>query len=368
MVKKILYIMSNEPVGGVGAVVKNYQAHFHKDRIKIDFIIFDPREDTPFNKAVRENGAIVYTFPLLSLKNICSIIILLQKFYKRHQGEYEIVHVHSPNIAWMCFWNVKRYGIKYRIVHSHSTLYSNKRYKAIRNRILCMPIKQMANIYMACSKAAGEFLYGKEYINKLIIVNNAIECKKYKFNPQIRNHVRMELGIDNKIVIGHVGHFNKEKNHIFLIDIFNQIVQKEQNAVLLLVGDGALKESIIKKVKEKKLEKNVFFLGLRDDVDRLLQAMDVLILPSLFEGVPVVGIESQASGLPCVMSKNVSEEFNVGFISYIDLSEHPEIWAKKILEKCNSTNRISGVELVSEAGYNIEVEAKKLENWYLKLS
>lgn len=367
MVKKILYIMSNEPVGGVGTVVKNYQSHFHREKIKIDFIIFDPREDTPFNRTVKEMGAAVYTFPLLSLKNIVKIIILLQKFYKAHQGEYEIVHVHSPNIAWMCFWRAEHYGIKYRIVHSHSTLYSNKKIKAIRNKILCVPIKYLANIYMACSKAAGEFLYGKKNINKVIVVRNAIDCSKYRYDTQTRKRVRKELKLENKIVIGHVGHFNKEKNHTFLIDIFEQALQMRQDIVLVLAGEGSLKEFIIKKVKEKGLEEKVLFLGIRNDVNELLQAMDVLMLPSLFEGVPVTGIEAQAAGLPCIMSTNVSEEFNVGFISYLDLSESPKIWAEKIFEQYGSTDRMKGAELVAKAGYDINIEAGKLEKFYLQL-
>lgn len=367
MVKKILYIMSNEPVGGVGSVVKNYQAHFEKSRIQIDFIIFDPREDTPFNREVREKGATVYTFPLLSVKNIGTLIILLQRFYKKHQGEYEIVHVHSPNIAWMCFWNIKCYGVKYRIVHSHSTLYSNKKRKVIRNKILCLPINQIADIYMACSKAAGEFLFGKKNIKKVIIVRNAIDCNKYKYDLQIRKRIRKEMELDGKIVLGHVGHFNKEKNHTFLIEIFEQALRIKENIVLLLVGEGILKEDIIKKVKEKGLEEKVLFLGARNDVHELLQAMDVLLLPSFFEGVPVTGIEAQAAGLPCIMSTKVSKEFNVGFISYVGLSEEPRIWAQKIFEQYNSTDRALGVKLVAEAGYDIHIEAKKLEDWYLGL-
>lgn len=359
--------MSNEPIGGVGSVVKNYQSHFERDKIQIDFIIFDPREDTPFNRAVRERGATVYTFPLLSVKNIGKLIVLIQRFYKTHQGEYEIVHIHSPNIVWLCFWNIRRYGVKFRIVHSHSTLYSNNKLKAVRNKILCLPIKGMTDIYMACSKAAGEFLFGKKNINKVIVVRNAIDCSRYKYDPQIRKKVRKELELEDKIVIGHVGHFNKEKNHTFLIDIFEQALQIKQNIVLVLVGEGVLKEHAIKKVKEKGLEDKVLFLGVRNDVNELLQAMDVLMLPSLFEGIPVTGIEAQAAGLPCVMSTNVSEEFNVGFISYVDLSEGADIWAKRIFEQYQVTDRTQGVRRMTEAGYDIHIEAKKLQNFYLKL-
>lgn len=364
--RKILYIMSNEPVGGVGSVVKNYQAHFHKDKLTIDFIVFDPNEDTPFNVTVRERGSAVYAFPELSLKTIGKLIKLLRRFYKEHYGEYEIVHVHSPNIAWLCFWNADKYGIKYRIIHSHSTLYSNQRLKSLRNRILCIPIKRIANIYMSCSTAAGEFLFGKNSEN-VIIVRNAIDCDKYKYDADKRERIRSQLKMEDRIVIGHVGHFNKEKNHVFLINVFEKTIQLEPKAILLLVGEGKLKENIIKMVKEKKLEDKVIFLGGRDDVDTLLQAMDVFVLPSLFEGIPVVGIEAQASGLPCVMSTRVANEFNVGFISYMDLSDEPEMWAQKILEKYGSTNREEGVRLIAEAGYDIKIEAERLEKLYLGL-
>ncbi len=360
--------MSNEPVGGVGSVVKNYQTHFQRDKIKIDFIIFDPQEDTPFNRTVRENGAAVYTFPLLTLKNVVKIIVLLQKFYKMHQGEYHIVHVHSPNIAWMCFLNAKRYGIKYRIVHSHSTSYSDEKLKSLRNRIVCIPIKRIADIYMACSKAAGAFLFGKKSLDKVIIVKNAIDCSKFQFNDEIRKRVREELKINDAITVGHVGRIDYPKNHNFIIDIFEQIIKRHRNSILMLVGDGPLKECIMETVKRKGIADNVLFLGSRDDVYALLQAMDVFLMPSLFEGLPVVGIEAQASGLPCVMSAAVTEEVNVGLTSYMSLSDSAEKWAESVLKRYGSSNRIQGAQLVSEAGYDIAVEAKKLEDLYLGLN
>lgn len=366
--KKVLYIMGSEPVGGIGSVVKNYQSYFCSDKIRVDFIVFEPEEDTPFNREVKKNGSVVYLFPRLCTKNLLKIFILLQRFYRTHEGEYKIVHIHSPNIAWLCFFHAKHYGIKYRIVHSHATSYADKKIKALRNKILCMPIKYGANIYMACSWAAGEFLFGEKNSSKIIIVKNAIDCNKYKFSPEIRRQMRETLGIHDNIVIGHVGRFCEQKNHEFLIEIFARIIELESRAMLLLVGDGPLKERIMKIVKEKGLVDKVWFLGTREDVDKLLQAMDVFVMPSLFEGLPLVGVEAQAAGLPCVVSTEVTRELDMGCTFYMDLSESTEKWAEKVLEQCASTDRMQGAELVSKAGYDIEIAARKLENFYTNLA
>lgn len=366
MVKKILYIMSNEPVGGVGSVVKNYQSHFQKEKIKIDFIIFDPREDTPFNRTVKENGASVYTFPFLSLKNVVKITILLQKFYKEHEGEYEIVQIHSPNIAWMCFWNIRCYGVKFCIVHSHATLYSDKKLSALRNMILCIPIRRLANVYMACSKAAGQFLFGKKNIDKVIIVKNAIDCRRYGFDAQKRKDIRQKLALEDSFVVGNAGRFCEQKNHKFLLDIFEEIKKIKRDAVLMLIGNGPMFEEVKRKAKQKGLENDSLFLGTRTDVPDLLQAMDVFVLPSLFEGLPVIGIEAQASGIPCVVSDEVTKELDIFNIKHVSLEKTPKEWADVILNM-KEVNRKLGLKKVIEAGYDIQIEALKLQNFYLNL-
>lgn len=365
--ERVLYILSNEPIGGVGAVVKNYHKHFQKDIIAIDFLIFDPNRATSFNQEAEKMGSKIYVLPTLKIKNFFCILKELKAFWKEHMNEYKIVHLHSANIAWLCFPKLKKYGVKYRIVHSHATLYADKKLNALRNWILCLPLNKICDIKMACSKKAAEFLFGKESLNEVIIVKNAIDCRKFKYNLKVRDNIRTDYKLNEKFVIGHVGRFNEQKNHIFLIEIFCEILKKNNDAVLMLVGDGPLFDTVVSMVKKKGLQDKVLFLGQRGDVSQLLQAMDVFVLPSLFEGLPVIGIEAQASGLPCVVSTAVTREMEIANVMYVSLEETPDVWAEVIVNTKHNYNREEGCQVIAEAGYDIEKEALKLQEFYLSL-
>lgn len=295
---RVLNIIGKRPTGGIGAVVYNYQSHFTTGNVVYDYLLFAEEPYGDFDDKVEKLGSKVYVLPELRNSRLIYLYKKINEFFKIHGSEYDVVHLHSTNIGFLCYPIAKKYGIKNLIAHSHATMYSDKKLNAIRNSILCLPLKKMANIYFACSRAAGEFLYGKRMMEsgKVYVLNNAIDYDKFKFNDCIRNKIRRELGLDNKFVVGHVGRFCEQKNHIFLIDIFCQVIKHNRDSVLVLVGEGPLKEEIKKLVKERNIETNVLFLGQRSDVNELLQAMDVFVLPSLYEGLPVIGVEAQASG------------------------------------------------------------------------
>ena len=225
-------------------------------------------------------------------------------------------------------------------------------------------LNKYANLKFACGEAAGKWLFGNS--NDVYVIKNGIQVKDFLFSEEIRNKVRTELKIQDKFVVGNVARFNLQKNHLFLLDIFNCIAKKKKNAVLLLVGDGEEKDNILKKSNELGILDKVIFLGIRKDVCNILQAVDVFVFPSLYEGLPVSLIEAQASGLKMYISDTITREVNVtNSIEYLSLSESAETWADIICSSDYTRNcDISGIK---ENGYDAIDSAKKLEKMYLNM-
>lgn len=364
---RILHVVSSlSKSSGVMSVIMNYYRHINRDKVQFDFLYFKNLDNTYINE-IEHLGGRVFLIPKPSIsKRFRDELVAL---FNQQRGVYTAIHIHEVYLTFLLAPLAKKYGINHIITHSHATMYSGKKFSAIRNRILCIPLKKSANHYFSCSRAAGEFLYGKKNLNrgKVTIINNAIDCTKFKYNEFIRNKMRKELELQNNFVIGHVGRFSEEKNHTFLIDIFHSIKIQKGKAKLVLVGDGPLISNMKEKVKKLNLDNDVIFLGRRNDIPNLLQAMDIFILPSLFEGLPVVGVEAQASGLPIVISTNITREIGLLNAQYIDLEATPEHWAESILNVKKNTNRKNGVNILREKGFDISIEATKLENIYLNM-
>ena len=227
-----------------------------------------------------------------------------------------------------------------------------------------------ATHYFACSRLAGEWMYGRKMmdIGKVKIVNNAIDLKKYEFNPRKREILRKELGLNDEFVIGHVGRFMFQKNHEFLIDVFAEACKKKPHMVLLLIGDGPLRSAMEEKVRKLGLTDHVKFLGLRNDVQDLYNVMDIFVLPSHYEGLPVVGVEAQANGLPCLFSTKVTKETHLTHLAqFLDLATGTSKWAERIVSMKYERNEEIGEEL-KQAGFEINKEARNLMSFYTKLS
>src|SRR5699024_2753669 len=217
----------------------------------------------------------------------------------------------------------------------------------------------------AVSKIAGYGAFNKKLVDsgKVNVIPNAIDSKKYSFNDEIRNQIRDDLNLKDSIVIGHIGRLTLQKNHIFLLDIFSEIAKKVSNSKLVLIGDGELRSQI----KDLDLDGKVIMLGIRDDVPLLLQAMDVLLFPSTHEGLPGVVLESQASGLPSVISSAITKEVKItDLVKYISLTQSKEYWAKEVLKTIDETKREDIHKSIVEAGYDIISIAKWYENFYLQ--
>ena len=227
-----------------------------------------------------------------------------------------------------------------------------------------------ANQFFACSELSGRWLFREKAFknNKIKIINNAIDLEKFKFNKEIRNKIREKLDIlEDTLLIGHIGRFVTQKNHEFLIEVFNDIYKGRKNSKLILIGQGNLKKKIVKKVEELGLKDNVIFTGQINNVSDYYNAMDIFILPSLYEGLPVVGIEAQANGLLCEFSTDMTKETKVlNTTRFISLKETPENWAKIILEDYKNFKRKDSFDEMTENNFNIIKEAKKLEEYYIE--
>lgn len=210
-------------------------------------------------------------------------------------NNYKTVQIHDPFVVGFIYHTLRKNNVKNIIVHSHATMWSDKKLNGIRNRILCVRLKSQIDYAFACSRAAGDFLYRNK---NFYVMNNAIELNRYAYNEVKRKEMRNTLQLNGKIVFGHVGNMCAQKNHLFLLDIFKEIVNLNRNSKLILIGDGVLRKAIEERIKAYQLEEQVLILGKKSDVENYYQAMDCMILPSLYEGLPMVGVEAQCAGVP----------------------------------------------------------------------
>ncbi len=361
---RVLEIIGKRPVGGVGTVMLNYQNHIDAEKVQMDYLIFG-EEPENFDEKVKELGSKVYMYPALSGRQMGRTKVYLEAFFSEHASEYDIVHLHAPYIAFLAFPIIEKHGIKHRIVHSHATLYAENKIKAVRNKILWGLARGKITERIGCSKAAGDFLFGKE---DFVVLKNAIAYDEYLYQPKVRDRIREEMQVGTKLVVGNVGRFSEQKNQIFLIEIFAKIKELHPDSVLWLLGDGELRGAIEEKIAEYGLTDSVKLFGMMASTKEYYQAMDVMVMPSLFEGLPMVGVEAQASGLPCVFADTITKEVDVVGCPYLSLNESTEMWAETAIrtaKRCMSSGRHSYAKELDELGFNIKLEAKRLEELYL---
>ena len=360
---RVLQIMGIVCAGGVESVIMNYYRKIDKSKVQFDFVV----HKKPLKSFVDEAeimGAKVYEVTPYT-KNIFAFTYEIYKIIK--SGHYNIVHSNMNSLSGFPLLAAWLAGARVRILHNHTTDTRAEGLRTVLKRTLRPFAKMFANKYWACSKLAAEWMYGKQAVNsgKVTIINNAIDLTKYAFNQEKRNKLRNELGLEGKFVVGHVGRFMKQKNHDFLIDIFSEVVKQKHNAVLMLIGEGPLKESISAKVSFLHLQNKVMFLGVRNDVADLYNAMDAFVLPSLYEGLPVVGVEVQANGLPFLCSDKVTNEILISdSIKLLSLSIGATKWTNEILS-AKRTTFAETLKSMQKSGFDISNEAGKLEKMYL---
>lgn len=363
---RILHMIGSLNVGGSQALVLNLYRKIDRSKIQFDFII-DHREHLYYKDEVEKMGARVYRFPSFNGYNYWEIKKTWKDFFENHK-EYKILHSHIRSYASMYLPVAKQYGLK-TIIHSHSVS-NGIGLRSFVKSVLQFPLRFQADYFMACSIEAGKWLFGNKVAHGdcFILIRNSIDSDRFTFNNESRSITRTRLSLENKFVIGNVGRLVKSKNHVFLIEIFEKVLEQAGNAMLLIVGDGEEKQHLIELVKIKGISERVIFAGNRDDTELYYNAMDVFVFPSMWEGLGIVAIEAQASGLPCVIEKKIPKEadLNVGLINRLGLEEDAGIWAKEVL-RLKNTERISRKDAVREAGYDIEENVTILQRFYLNL-
>lgn len=359
---RVAQVMGQMGGGGVEAVIMNYYRAIDRSLVQFDFVVNEGSTRVP-EEEIAELGGHVYTVPDYAelrkyQRGLCRLF---------QEQRYPVVHSNVNALSFFPLREARKAKVPVRIAHSHSTAGHGEPTKNLMKDAL----RLLANVYptdrFACSEYAGRWLFGKSA--EFSVVYNALEVQKYRFDASVREQVRRdELGVsDETFVVGHVGRFVYQKNHRFLLDVFAEIAKLAPESLLLLVGEGEMKETIQREASRRGLGGNVVFTGQRDDAHRLYQAMDAFVLPSHYEGLPVVGIEAQSASLPCFFSDAISKEVQVTpGCTFLPLGESAAFWAREILDLAQNARR-APVSLEAFRDYDIEGASRRLCALYLEL-
>ena len=356
---RVLQVVTAMNRGGLENMIMNYYRNIDRNKVQFDFLTHRA-EDQDFDDEIKKLGGKIYH---ISRLNPFSYRYLreLNHFFQTHT-EYRIIHVHQDCLSGVALKIAKKNGVPVRIAHCHSSS-QDKGVKYYIKLIYKKNIKKYATKLFACGDKAGKWMFETDYFETL---PNAIDAKKYVFDVSKRIAMRKELNLGESYVIGHVGRFSKVKNHEFLLDVFENIYRINQNTKLLLVGTGEKKKDIEKIVREKQLENCVIFTGLRIDINMIMQAMDIFVLPSLYEGVPVTMVEAQAAGLPCIISDRVPLDCKITEnVRQLPLDSPISEWTDSIL-KYQNFKRENMYEAIVKKNYDIKNNARYLQNYYIE--
>lgn len=357
----VAQIMGKWIGGGVESVIMNYYRHLDHTKVQFDFICDEDSTRIPYDE-IKKLGGRVFLVP--KYQKLPKYLKALEELFRKNH--YRIVHSNVNTLSVFPLYAAKKAGVPLRISHSHSTSNPKEWKRNIIKNILRPFSKKYATDYFACSELAGRYLFGNKAFDQgeVKIIHNAIDFNKFKFDPEARKKLRKELNIDEKTtVIGHVGRFVQTKNHNFLVNVFKEYHTKNPDSKLLLIGAGPLEEKIKTKVKKLNLTDSVLFLGQREDINKLYSVMDVFCLPSLYEGLPVAGIEAQAAGLPCVYSDKVTIEAdatnNAYYASIKNIYFYLQTLEQAIANRVKNRNNIKFSKHF-QIGSNVNI----LENFY----
>lgn len=359
---RILHVFGKLNRGGAETMIMNLYRNVDHTQIQFDFVVHT-EEIGDYESEILEYGGIIHRVPSYNGKNHLQYVSTWNKLFNNF-SEYNIVHGHVRSTASIYLYISKQRGL-ITISHSHSTTSGSGMIANIKN-IMQLPIRYIADYMVAPSEEAAIWLFGKKVLKKpnFFIIKNAIDTKKYVYNVAVRSKIRKKLNIENKFVIGHVGRFHELKNHKFLIEVFNQILQYNKDCVLVLIGEGELYQKAKEKVDSMGITEQVLFLGKQENVNDYYQAMDIFVFPSYFEGLGLVVVEAQAAGLKCIVSDSIPKEATISnLVVPLSLEKSLSYWAKLILENKNYY-RSNNLQMVIDHHYDIKENAQFIQNFY----
>ena len=359
---RVLHVLGGLGTGGTESLIMNWYRNIDRTKIQFDFLVRSP--DNNYLDEIESFGGRVFftaSFPRYLIRNYKETKALLEK------REWDVIHVHGNAAMYMLPLQLaKKFGYAQRIMHSHSITAQNRVFSLVHS-VNKLRFPELATHCLACSSAAGKWMFSNQLFN---LFRNAVNVDSYRFDSNSRIKTRKALGLENKFVIGHVGRFVTPKNHEFLLNIFANEKHKRTDSVLMLIGDGELETSIKAQAKQLGISDSVLFMGRQANVGELMSAMDVFVLPSLFEGLGIVLVEAQCNGLPCIVSQEAyNEEVKIypDLISVLPLSSGAEAWADHILSKWSlNMNRNVDLDVLRDCGYDMKTEITKLEELYLR--
>lgn len=354
---RVLQVIGSLGYAGVEAVVMNYYRHVDRRKVKFDFITCSQKPER-YDEEISRLGGRIYRMPSRS-GNPLDYMLALSKLINKNG--YRIVHIHQNSASMAMDAMVAKWcGVPTIIGHSHNTrcnvLWQHRLFRPIVNHVLTHRF--------ACSEEAGRWVFGKR--EDVSIVNNAIDTDLYRFSVETREKVRSELRLQDKFVVGFVGRLHEQKNPFRVLEIFRDLLAARPKACLMIVGGGNLEDELRQKCKDLKITDHVMFMGRRNDVNEMLMAMDVFLFPSLFEGLGLVVVEAQATGLPCVISENVPAPDLTKRVRRLYLADGNEKWVEALTGADDSYNRGEAPEQIAMGGYSIAKEAEKLQDFYLE--
>ncbi len=346
--------------GGAETLVMNIYRKLDRSKVQFDFMVHGDKIGA-YEEEIKSLGGKIYRMPPISLRTLLIYNRALKVFFKEHP-EYRIVHAHNSELGNFVLRQAKLAGVPHRICHAHSSPQGLSFHNFLRN-----VFKLHTDLYttdrFACSEIAGKWQFGDK---KYEIIKNGIDTERFRYDEQLRKEMRNKLNLEDKFVIGHVGRFVEVKNHSFLLDVFKGILAIRKDAVLVLVGDGPLRHETENKAKQLGIDQNIRFMGVQENIPRFLNAFDVFVLPSIFEGAPVSVVEAQSTGLPCIISDNVSREIAITELCHFIPCHDCQKWIHAIIDITNNM-RYSQNEKITRVGWDIIQTTKQLEYYYLNL-
>lgn len=366
----VLHVLGGVGLGGAESRIMDLYRQMDRNEIQLDFLVHSFAGDTNarkpqfYDEEIHRLGGRIYVLPKFRVYNYLAYRRAVRDFFREHH-EFRVVQGHMTSTAGIYLPIAKRCGIPVTVAHARNAGVE-KGLKGFATKFFRRGLVRKADYCFACSKLAGEDVFGKEAVQdgKVRIIHNAIDAARFMYDPGLRDQVRERLGLTDAFVIGHVGRFNYQKNHPYLIDIFAALCKIRQDAVLLLLGEGPDQERIKAKCSELGIGDKVRFLGNQRQPQAYYQAMDIFLLPSYFEGLPGVLVEAQAAGLKCFVSDTVTREAAAtDLVTYLCIDQPAENWAERIAETADYERRDT-YRIMREAGFDVQTQAVAYHSFY----
>lgn len=374
---RVLHVLGGVGLGGAESRIMDIYRQMNPEEVQFDFLVHSSRikkagddmanrEPEFYDEEIKRLGGHIYALPKFKVYNYFTYRKAIKSFFKEHH-DYEVVQGHMTSTASIYLPIAKKAGIATTVAHSRNAGVE-KGAKGVATKWFRRNLDKKADFLFACSCLAGEDVFGKRAMEsgKVKIIHNAIDVRKFTYDPVFRKNMRKKLEVEDKLVLGHVGRFNKQKNHGYLLDIFAAVSQKREDAVLFLLGDGPDRAQMEEKCRELGIADKVYFEGNQKHPQEYYQAFDLFLLPSLYEGLPGVLVEAQAAGLRCLVSDTITKEAQATeLVTYLSIEENPEVWADTILSLVDY-EREDTRQRLSDAGFDVRKQATCYRDFYLE--